>query len=123
MRHGNMTAVCGLTIVALMVPAATVRAAEDPGANAQRPATTIRSSVQRAAATLADQSPASSDIRLGASASATNAVPLSLPKSSRVHKSTGMLIVTAVSLVASVAGTMYALKMMKDAQDKQPTGQ
>lgn len=123
MRHAKLTAVCGLTIVALTVPAATVRAAEDPGANAQRPATTIRSSVQRAAATLADQHPASSVVRLGASASAADAVPLSLPKTSRVHKSKGMLIVTAVSAVASVAGTMYALELMKDAQDKQTTGQ
>ena len=99
--------VCGLVIVALAVPAAVVRAEGD----------SIRASVARV--DFSTVRPASASTKPAAAASANpGAVPRSLPRQSRVHKSTGTIIMSSVSIVAGLAGTYYALKMMKDQQKK-----
>ena len=97
-------AACGLLLVTLAMPATVVRAAdEEMNTNQARPAG-IRASIDRAAASVAAQP------------SASNSIPLSLPRRAKVSKGmgAGMMVMSLVGTAAGIAGTYYMIKTMKD---------
>ena len=108
MKRPSLKAVCGLVIVALGVSGTVVRAEGE----------SIRASMARVDFTAAAQ-PASPVMKSPAAAQATTgAVPRSLPRQARVHKSTSAIVMSSVSIVAGLAGTYYAMKMLKEQQKK-----
>jgi hypothetical protein len=98
-------AACGLLLVTLAMPATLVRAAdEEMNTNMQARPAGIRGSIDRAAASVAAQP------------SASNSIPLSLPRRAKVSKGmgAGMMVMSLVGTAAGLAGTYYMIKTMKD---------
>jgi hypothetical protein len=78
---------------------------------------TIRASMAKV--DFSTMQPANPSIKAPVAAQASEgAVPRSLPRQAKVHKSTSAIVMSSVSIVAGLAGTYYAMKMMKDAQKK-----
>jgi hypothetical protein len=120
-------AACALLVVALATPATLVRASDHDEVTGVPAPAGIRASIDRAAesiATLPANPLAATATVNGYSASPdTSRIPLALPRQSRVHKSTGMIIMSLAGTAAGLAGTYYMVKMVKDQTKSLPTGQ